>query len=432
MKLNVILKRCRLSALAVLFAGGTCLGFAAPASEPASTNVLTLTEAIEVALVHNPELRASGARVEAAAGRAYQAKRWSNPELELSAEDWPVSGGRGFSDAKQTIGIAQTLPFPGKKSLDRQMGGAGVRFSEAELALRRTELVRDVKAGFFRVLAAERLVEVSTQLVAVAESSAVTAQKRVDAGAAAYQEQLRAEVQLEQARTELADFERELSMARRVFATLLGRPELSDAKLMGVLAETPDKSLIDTVAANRLAKHPSSNAAQFNLDRAQLEQRRARLEPYPDVKVGVAGGRIGATDESIIQLGFSLPLPILNRGKGTRQEARANVTVAEAELHTVQQQLLREWSNALKRYRTATEQVANYRERILPKAAEALRLVQSGFEQGKFNFIDLVDTQRTTAEARLAYQQKLLEMNIAQAELEALLQPQTHQPSTPK
>ncbi len=94
-------------------------------------------------------------------------------------------------------------------------------------------------------------------------------------------------------------------------------------------------------------------------------------------------------------------------------------------LHGVQQQLRGEWANALKRYRVAAEQVANYRERILPKANEALRLVRTGFEEGKFNFIDLVDTQRTTAEVRMAYQKKLLDMNIAQAELEALLQPQT-------
>jgi outer membrane protein TolC len=75
--------------------------------------------------------------------------------------------------------------------------------------------------------------------------------------------------------------------------------------------------------------------------------------------------------------------------------------------------------------------VANYRERILPKARRR-SAGSDGLRAGKFNFIDLVDTQRTTAEARLAYQGKLLEMNIAQAELEALLQPQTHQPSTPK
>ncbi len=427
-------------AWSLAFTGGCLLGFAAqaadspapPPSVSSATNVLTLDGAVRLALENNPELRASGARVDAASGRAYQARKWTNPELELSAEDWPVSNGRGFSDAKQTIGVAQSLPYPGKKSLDKQIGGAGVKLSEAELALRRTEVVRDVKAGFFRVLASERLVEVSTQLVAVAESSAGTARKRVDAGATAYQEQLRAEVQLEQARTELTGFQRELASARQMFVTLLGRPDLKNASLSGSLAEGPEANLLEEVGAERLAKHPSTVAAQANLDRAQLAYRRARLEPYPDVKMGVSGGRIGASDQSIIQLGFSVPLPLIDRGKGKQQEARANVNVAEAELHGVQQQLQREWANAHKRYRTAAEQVSNYRERILPKAGEALRLVQTGFEQGKFNFIDLVDTQRTTAEARLAYQQKLLELNIAQAELAALLQPQTTQTSTIK
>ncbi len=430
MKRDLILRWCRLSALAVLVGGGAGLGLAAQDPELVNTNALPLEEAVRLALANNPDVRASGARVEAAAGRAYQAKKWTNPELESSAEDWPVSNGRGFSDAKQTIGIAQTLPYPGKKSLDKQIGGAGVKLSEAELAVRRTEIVRDVTAGFFRVLASERLVEVSTQLVAVAESSAATARKRVDAGATAYQEQLRAEVQLEQARTELNGFQRELATARQVFATLLGRPDLKDAALSGALAEGPDAGLTGADGDGWMARHPSAAAAQANLDRAELSYRRAGLEPYPDVKVGVSGGRLGDMDQSIIQLGFSLPLPLIDRGKGKQQEARANVNVAEAELHGVQQQLQREWANAQKRYRTAAEQVARYREKILPKAAEALRLVQTGFEQGKFNFIDLVDTQRTTAEARLAYQQKLLELNVAQAELEALLRPQANQPST--
>lgn len=395
------------------------------------TKVLTLEEAIRVALESNPELRASGARVEAAAGRAYQAKKWTNPELELNAEDWPVSNGGGYSDAKQTIGVAQTLPYPGKKGLDKRIGGAGVRVSEAEFGLRRTEVVRDVKAGFFRVLAAEQLVEVSTQLVAVAESSAGTARKRVEAGAAAYQEQLRAELQLEQARTELTGFERELGTARQAFVTILGRPELKEARLSGALAEGPN-AVLERGVEGWLERHPSAVAARANLDRAELGYRRARLEPYPDVKVGVSGGRLGETDQSIIQVGFSVPIPLIDRGKGNKQEARANVSVAEAELQGVLQALERERATAQKRYGAAVEQVGNYRERILPKAEEALRLVRTGFEEGKFNFIDLVDTQRTAAEARLAYQQKLLEMNIAQAELEALLQPQTSQQSTVK
>jgi outer membrane protein TolC len=65
---------------------------------------LTLEGAIGLALESNPELRASSGRMDAAAGRAYQARLWSNPALELSAEDWPVSGG-GFAGAKKLVGL---------------------------------------------------------------------------------------------------------------------------------------------------------------------------------------------------------------------------------------------------------------------------------------------------------------------------------------
>ena len=387
-----------------------------------ATNALTLERAIGLALESNPELRASRGRIDAAAGRAYQARLWSNPELELGTEDGPARGGRALSGAKQTIGVAQTLPFPGKKKLDREIGVTGVRLTEAELSLRRLELVRDVKATFFQVLAAERLVEVAGELVKVAESSAATARKRVAAGAAADQEQLRAEIPLEQARTELAGFQRELVVARQTLALLLGRPDLAEAPVSGALAETASLALLDHGPEQWLASHPSVVAVKTSRDRAELELRRARLEPYPDVKLGVAGGREGGSDRSsIVEFRVSLPLPIIDRSKGKKQEAQANVRIAEADQVAIEQRLLRAWGTASKRFRTAAEQVANHRERILPKANEALRLLQTGFEQGKFGFIDLLDTQRTAAEARLAYQQKLLDLNVAQAELEALL-----------
>jgi cobalt-zinc-cadmium efflux system outer membrane protein len=147
--------------------------------------------------------------------------------------------------------------------------------------------------------------------------------------------------------------------------------------------------------------------------------------------MGVSGGRLGETGQSIIELGFAVPLPIIDRSKGRKQEAQANMHVAEAEQAAVEQRLLHAWGTASRRFQAGLEQVTSYRERILPKANEALRLVQAGFEQGKFGFIDLLDIQRTTAEARLAYQGKLLELNIAQAELEALLPPQASQRQPP-
>ncbi|MBK9991478.1 MAG: TolC family protein [Verrucomicrobia bacterium] len=385
------------------------------------TVALTLDSALQLALENSPVLRAAGGRVEAAAGRVTQAKTWSNPELELVIEDWPLRKNRGYADAKRTIGLSQAVLFPGKRSLSKQIGVAGVKLSAADLALRRVELVREVKIGYFRVLTLERQVEVSVQLLAMADASVAMARKRSDAGAAAYQEQLRAEVLAEQARVEKGDLERERSAARQTFAVLLGRPDLSGARLTDSLIETPAVSLLADFTAGSLAAHPGLQAAQMNLERAELDHRRARLEPYPDLKVGVAAGEVGETGESIGQVSFSLPLPLFDRGKGTRQEARANIVVATAELHSVQQELQRDVTNAVGRYRAASEHVDNYRTRILPKVDEALRLVQAGYEEGKFGFADLVDTQRTTAEVQMTYLTKLFEMSAARAELEALL-----------
>jgi cobalt-zinc-cadmium efflux system outer membrane protein len=410
---------------AVLAAGAVLANGHAQTNPPAA-RPLTLETSIRLALENNPALRAAHSRVEAAAGRARQAGLWANPELELSAEDWPVSGGgRGFSDAKQTIGVTQTLPFPGKKPLERQMGLAGVKRSAAELALRRTELVRDTKAAFFQVLAAGRSVEIARELALVAESSSAAARKRVEAGAAAYQEQLRAEIVAEQAALELAGLERDLVIARQTLATRIGRPELGDAPLSGTLAERADPALLAVSEEAWLGAHPGAVAARADLDRVQLEQRRADKEPWPDMKMGLAGGRIGETGESIIELRFSFPLPLVDQSRGRKQEAAADVNAADAEWKSVQLELRGEWIRASKRYLTAVAQVDACRERILPKADEALKLVQTGFEQGRLGFMDLLDTQRTVAETRMAGQQKLLEMNIAQAELEALLKPET-------
>lgn len=144
---------------------------------------LTLPEAVRLALDREPELHASGSKMEAARGRADQAGRWSNPELQFSMEDWPTRD-IGWSSSKRLGGISQTVPFPGKKRVEREIGGAGVRLSQAEFELRRAETVRAVKTAFSHVLVAQNLVKEGTALVKNAERLASAAKKRVAAGAA--------------------------------------------------------------------------------------------------------------------------------------------------------------------------------------------------------------------------------------------------------
>jgi len=408
-------------------AGGLARGDTPP--NPASAGFavpsrLSLETAVRLALAHHPQRRAQRGRVEAAAGRADQARRWPNPELTWSLEDGPARAGSWLGDAKHTVGLAQTFPFPGKKRLDHELARADYAVAAALEAWQQRELVREVQAAFYRALAAERFADIAAELARVAEASATQARQRVEAGAAPRQEQLRAEIAREQARAEQAGAARDQRTARQTLATLLGGADLEGVTLEGELEPLDNPARWDALSPAALASHPALEVARLNRLRAERALARARLEPYPDLTLGVAGGREGApAGQGVIELQVTMPLPLLDRARGRQREARAEQAVAEAEADTQAQALWTAWVTARERFRTAAEQARRQREEILPRAEEALRLVQLGFAEGRFALLDLLDTQRTVAETRRAYWQTVLEWHLARTELEALTQP---------
>lgn len=384
---------------------------------PASAQ-LTLPQAVTEALAGNPELQAARQKIKAATGRTTQARAWPNPELELEVDDLPTGQG-GFSAATYWAGVSQTVPFPGKKALDGDIGRKETTVAEAEYRAREIELVREVTASFCRVLAAEKKLAVASELLELNRSLAKAARQRVAAGAAGEQEALRAEIEQDRAQVEVTAAQRDVGEVRQVLARLLGRPHAPLGALAGELRERTAADLAQW-RAQMLDRHPDLKAALANRERAELELRRAKREPWPDVTVGLAGGRDTREDETLVALRLSVPLPLFDRAQGRQREARALAEMARFDLSATEQRLVQDFELAGARLRAAGDQVEAYRVRILPKAEEALKLVRGGFDAGKFGFLDLVDTQRTLAEARLAYLDKLLELNLALADLEAL------------
>ncbi len=387
-----------------------------------SSHPLTLDAAIRIALENHPSAQAGAWRVEASEGRATQMRLWPNPELEFTAEEMPTDGG-GFGESINQVGIAQTVPFPGKTMLDGRIGRLSVHESIATLNALRIKLEKNVKIAFYRVLASQGTVTVARELVDVAGQEASAVAERVKAGGIPAQEQLRANIAWEQAKAQLAGFEGDLEVARRGLAEAIGRSDIAAVPIAGSLRETADYSIIGGARDMATADHPTILAAEMARERAATALKRARIEPMPDVTLGIAGGRDESVGAGIMSFRVSLPLPLIDRGQGKTREARAEAAIAQSEVEATRQRMTRERAEAEIRLRTTEIQAGTYRDKIIPMALEALQLVRTGFDQGKFPFIDLLDTQRTIAEARLAYQQKLLDLNIAQAELQALIRP---------
>lgn len=398
----------------------TTLAFLSALASHIALAELTLEDAIDIALRENPQLHATRQEVEVAYGRALQGRLWPNPELELTAEEVPVGSG-GLSSSKNLIGLAQTIPFPGEKSLDRRIGNAGIHGAESEYLGHRAQLVRQVKEAFFRALAAQERLAVAEQLFTLAKSLVEATTKRVAAGAATDQEQLRAEVEQERAAVAWSSQRRQLTEAEKSLAGLLGQSDKPLPRLHGSWEHAANLLEIADRRAQFPEEHPDLRSARHHVAQTELELRRTKLDMLPNPSLGVAIGVDEAANETIMDVHLSFPLPLFDRAQGRRREARAVADIAGYDLTAIEQGLLEQWAVTEARLIAAAEQVETYRVRILPKAEKALQLVQRGFDAGRFGLLELLDIQRTTAEARMTYYDKLFELHAAAARLEALL-----------
>ncbi|MCX6909369.1 MAG: TolC family protein, partial [Verrucomicrobia bacterium] len=242
-------------------------GCVAIADAPAQTK-LDLPAALAEAVANNPELRAARARVEAATGRAIQARLWPNPNLELTADQVPINNG-GFSRSQNLAGVGQTVPFPGKKALDAQIGAAGVTAAEWEYLGRELEVLREVKTAFWRVLAAQKKLSAVGELAALARSTAAAVRKRAQHGAAPEQEPLRAEIEEERAAVALTAAQRDRAEAQKSLAPLLGRRPENLGALAGDLNEQAQPPALDQAREQMLARHPNVRAVLAHRDRAE-------------------------------------------------------------------------------------------------------------------------------------------------------------------
>lgn len=378
---------------------------------------LTLADAVAAAREHHPALRAARERAAAAAGRIAQAAVLPNPELAFSAEEVSLDGG-GMSDSQTMVGLTQTVPLPGKRRLAVREAEAGGRRAHWEYRALERETVLAVKVAFGRALAAEHKLAITGDLAALAATSADAAAKRVAAGAASAQEQLRAEVDLERSRSLRMAAERERVEAREQLALLMGLPDTRSRPLAGALAEMADTNVL----AQALGPDPRFAAAEAEAERAAQAWSLTRREALPDVTLAVAFGRDREADQRVAEWSVSLPLPLFDRARGSRQAAAAEYAAALAEVDGAEQRRRGDRAMVEARLHAAADGVLASRERILPKAEEALRLVRAGFGAGQFGVTDLLDTQRILAEARLAHEDRLLDLHTALAELESLTQ----------
>jgi outer membrane protein, heavy metal efflux system len=390
---------------------------ARPATQPLEpATPLTLQQALALALSGNPDLAVAVREVEATQGAVLQGSARPNPELSTLIED------TRSATRTTTIQISQPIELGGKRAARIDAAERERDIATADLRTRRAELRAAVAAAFHAVLAAQERVQLSADSAELARRATDAAAKRVQAGKVSPVEETKARVAEAVARLEAAQAQSDLRSARQSLAATWGSvaPRFERAQAPDAAAELPPLPTPDALA-RRVAASPALARAQVEVQRRQALTAIDRAKRVPDLTLSLGVKRDTELGRSQAIVGLAIPLPLFDTNRGGLLEALRREDKARDELAALQVKLRVEALLLRERLAAAHTEATLLRADVLPGAQSAFDAAVKGFELGKFDFLDVLDAQRTLFQARSQHLRALAEAQRAAAEIDRLL-----------
>ncbi len=360
---------------------------------------LSVSDALSRAVSAHPALDAQAAEIEARRGEARQAGLWSNPSVELEADEFGGDRG-GLGDAETTLRLRQTIPIGGDRSRARQAGIAATRIAEEGLHQRRLDLLARTATVFVEAGAANDRAELRLELLDLAREAAGVISARVEAGRASPIENNRARVLLETARSSSTRASLEANAATAELAAIFGIPTMEASAFhpepfFGFgFAETAPQDAIEANA--RLAVQKAEIALRAAVLRA------ARAGAIPDVTVGAGMRRFGASDETAYLASIEIPIPLFDRNQGNIAAAAARESASLLEADALRRELMRQFALSFGRWQRAQEHYESLRVEVLPASREAYEASRDAYQEGELDLLSLLDVQREYFDGRIA------------------------------
>ena len=364
----------------------------------------------------------------------------NQPRVEVAYYDWlasveRITTARSLPDPQITFqmdiqdvvtsvmpGLMMNFPGPGKLRASANVAAAQ---SQARYHAFRAEALTaafDLKRAYFQLYFLEEKLRINRNTLGLLSDLEKLAEAQNAVGKVTLQDVLRAQVEQDRVRTEVADLEDLREPLFAVFKAALGIPKEGKAPPLPKVFE-PEKadeiseSLFDTVVAtNTRIKEISAELAAA--DAAVIAANKGRV---PDFSVGL-----------MADLKMS---PTLYRPIGTvslpiwRDKNAALVAAAEADRHSVNARLTAEklalvtaFAEKSYLYRQANRKLKLLREELLPRQRQSLEVARSGYVAGAIDFFNLTDAEQTLLGFELSEVEARTQRELALAELSLMLQ----------
>jgi cobalt-zinc-cadmium efflux system outer membrane protein len=387
-----------------------------------SAPAVTLDEVEQMALAGNPEIRVAVRQLAIAEAHVPAAGVLDDPLLMYRGWGVPLRHPWDYNAAQNMFMLSQTFPGFGKRAL--RTGVARSDVAEAKAALDNTRLaVRlRVRKAFYDLLRAEDEFRIHDEHIAIARQAVEAARIKYTVGKVPQQDVLKAQMELTRLAEHLIHFEQDTDLARTRLNTLLGRDPEALIRVRGDYAIPGHLPGTETLEKLALASRPDLAQSQAAQEKSHQEQALAAKSFSPDLTVsaGYMLAPSGSAFRNNYMVEGSINLPWLNHRKHESEiaEAKAQAAERDAELEAMRNLVFGQIQEALAQVRAAKKLADLYQTLLQPQAHATLRSTVIAYENGRTDFLNLLDSQMTVVDMDLAYFQAIADFETRFTDLE--------------
>ena len=394
----------------------------------ADNTAWSIDEVVRIAVAGHPLVSQVDAEILAAGARKGQAESAYYPSVGIATG---YTRYRSFNPVSHGSSTVNSEYLQGTMSLTiTDFGRTGAAVDRADALLSsvketgksiRADVEFAAKAGYYNVLRAQRVLDVSRETARQRESLLRQAQAYYGAGIRARIDVARAEANLFQARAELTAAENDLQVARITLLNRMGIESPRDFQLKDTLANETYPGTLEEWVKEAEAGRPELRAFLERERAAEMALRAARAG-YRPILTGT-GGYGYAADEFPLQENFNvtvqLSFPVFS-GFITRQqvaETQAQLSAARFAVTDYRRLVRLQVEQAALAVRSSREQ-SDARRKEREASGENLRLATGRYEVGAGDIIEMIDAQVQMSRSDTQYIDTLYGYSVSVAALQ--------------
>jgi outer membrane protein, heavy metal efflux system len=401
-----------------LLSGGTAVA--------QSTTLISLDQAIDLALAHNHSLKASRTLILQNQAQEITANLRPNPTLGVDTQFIPFFSPQDFSGTNldQTqqfdIGLSYLFERGHKRQHRLQAARDQTAVTRAQITDAERTLAFNVGQQFVSVLLAESTLQFALEDLKDFQQTVDISQAQFKAGYIGEGDFLKIKLQLLQFQTDVSSARLARVQALVGLRQFLGYDAVpADFDVIGDLAYQPLQAKLEDLQMRALRERPDFRAAELGITAAQSQYLLAKANSKVDVTGTYDFNHVAGENTGSIFASFDLP--IFNRNQG--EIARTNYALAQAkeQEQSASDTVLSDVANAYEAVKSNDEVVQLYTSGYLKQAQDSRDISEYAYKRGAAGLLDFLDAERSYRSTQLAYRQALASYMTALEQLKEAL-----------